>query len=1747
MGQQKITEKDVAQKLLESANVLVTQPMEQEDGSIKESLRRVPLAVFLAELYDARKDNPDADTGDVLEYPSVGDFLRAISKQIASANLDVDLSNLDFDEDEENNILYLYDTKKEKRLGAGWTIKGGSGDGSTTKMRVTNLMDSLTLQILDGESLALRYNFTSTEDGVETGDGTAQYYVGGILRETATIKQGENTWDCSKWLTAGESNAVKITVTDNLGNTRTLPYTVTSISIYHTDTFDATAQYTGDVTYRFYAYGDVSKTFHLSIDGTELESAKTEITTSGRQSSVTIPKQTHGSHLIKTWLTTDVGGMEVPGNVITHDVVWMTDGNETPIIASNFAQETAVQGDAIDIPWLAIDPTKLTADVTLWVNEDEVSSLTVDRIQQTWTITDYPTGEVTFTIKCGITQKSFVVQVSESTVGAEVTTTGALLMLSAAGRSSSEKEDTINTWPSKVGDIVGTLTDFNHRSNGWMGRYLRVSGGARVSVPMKIFESDFRADGRTIEFDIRLHNVQNKYASVISCLSGGIGLNITGQQATIKSEQTSTSAIYGTKQRLRIAFTVESKAENRLIRTYINGFCCGSKVYPATDNFAQASPVEITIGSDYAVVDIYDINVYDHCLTQYEMADNYIATRDTSEEKALLYSRNQVYTTSGEISLENVMKQYPAMVIIGELPKSKGDKKIVNILFYNPDDPTKNFLIEGVTIDVQGTSSQFYPTKNYKYTTGTVYILTGTIGETTFCLKANYMDSSGKRNTGTANLMQSMYTEKTPPQQENEKLRTTIEGYSIVLFHATSDTATPTFVGLYDFNTDKSSTDSLGLTDPEKHQAWELCNTSPRCLWQSNDFSTGDVGNDFESRYPDKFTDYSALERLSTWILSCKGDPEKFKAEASQHLNIHYGNVYYIMAHVLCACDSLGKNMHIACWNIGEDNEVWYIIWYDVDSIIGLNNVGENVFTPGKEFSDIIGTESVFNGAKSLLWELWGAAFKDEIAAEYQAMRSDGRLTLERLMQFYNADNICQSRALYNADGDVKYIEPYVRDGDGTYLYANQGPGDAYFEWWLTESLSYFDSLWQGGDYTTDYAVLRVYTPTQWSGVEPNADLSLRFNSPGYSRVKYVSYITEQRVGEYEDVVMEAPDIEFNHAETIVYRASSLVSLGDLSDKYLGSLDVHNATHLGEIIAGSAVEGYSNTNLTELIVGELPELLKVDVRNCPNFGTVSGNIDLSGCGNIREVYTEGTAVTGVTLPTGGYLRVLHLEKPTSLIVRHHPSLADLQINNYDALATIWIEGKSSIDELAQVQAAPNLARVRLTDMDWNLPDASLLLALSKKKGLDENGGNTDVAIITGKAHIASVGEGQLARLAAAFPNLEITYDTLHPLNTVQFVNSDGTVLDTQYVDYGEAAEDPVTRAVNPIPEPTMEPDVARVYSYKGWSADFSKVVGDMVITATYTASTRQYTVRFLVEGVVAQESTVYYNESVEYTGEVPQKTAANKFYLFNCWDATATNVAADMDINATFYESDMYPEQKAFADCNPAEIYRICESGKYAEYWAVGDKVEITLTTGEVITQMIHAFDYYDLADGTGKAPVACYPTGILNETCPINKSNVNAGGFPASYAKSWLNDIWFYRLPWAWQYIIKPVIIKSSKGGGPVDGNNPYEIVSCECKVYYPSHAEMGFDTTATPYSLECGQTVTLEDGTVKGVAFACYTDNASRVKRPNNNTGAAAYYNTRSPEPSSASSWRYVINYGYANTYYASSSYGSPPGFSF
>ena len=609
------------------------------------------------------------------------------------------------------------------------------------------------------------------------------------------------------------------------------------------------------------------------------------------------------------------------------------------------------QYSTIHIGFSVYDPTSMNAAVTISRNGTVLSSQTVGRSKQDFSVRMDQVGYFTFVIASGEVSRSFTVEVTESDIQIEAETEALALYLTSSGRSNSE-ENKIN-WSYE--DVSAQLTGFNFTSDGWQqdeqgSTVLRVSGDARVQIPYQLFGTDFRTTGKTIELEFATRSVMNYDAVILSCLSGGRGLSLTAQKVQLNSEQSEIFMQFKENEHVRVSFVVEKRTENRLILCYINGIMSGAIQYPVNDDFAQTTPVGISIGNNDCTIDLYNIRVYDNDLTRSQVLNNWIADTQDLDGMLARYQRNQVYDAYGQVVKEQLPKDLPYLILeCAELPQFKGDKKTVSGSYTDPLHPDKSYTFINAQFDVQGTSSQYYERKNYKAkykngfilpngsTTDKMKIRENSIPVSTFCYKADVASSEGANNVELVRLYDSACPYRTPAQQEEPRVRQGIDGIPIVIFWRNTVTDEITFIGKYNWNNDKSTEEVFGFQDDD--ESWEVRNnTSDRVLFKSADYSGDAWLNDFEARFPDTeppYTDPAQLQDFAEWIVSTDTERAtgnallnpvvyedvtyhsdtpayrlaKFRAEAGDYMEMDSAIFYYLFTELFLMVDSRAKNM----------------------------------------------------------------------------------------------------------------------------------------------------------------------------------------------------------------------------------------------------------------------------------------------------------------------------------------------------------------------------------------------------------------------------------------------------------------------------------------------------------------------------------------------------------------------------------------------------------------------------------------------------------------------------------------------------------------------------------------------------------------------------------------------------------------------------------------------------------------------
>lgn len=1266
---------------------------------------------------------------------------------------------------------------------------GGGGSANNATLKVSNTTGWLYSTISANSPCVLKLNWSSIEDGISTGKGTLQVYVGETLKNTRSVDQGDVEEDVSKWLSSG-SNTVKLAVTDAYGNSRRLNFTIEVIALSISSTFDGKSVYSGAINYYYVPLGAANKTIYFLLDGKQIGNFVT--TLSGQQQDFIIPAQPHGSHTFEVYMTAAIGEDTVESNHLYYDLICLEDGNATPIIASSYQTTQVEQFDTFTIPYRVYNPASLTSAIILAEDGRTVKELTVDRTEHQWSHQCNEMGDNILTITCGDVVKTFTIPVIETTINITAVTNNLVLDLDAYGRSNMEANPL--TWENN--GVSVEFSGFNKSSDGWQldedgVTVMRVGGDARLVIPMKLFEKDLRTTGKTIEIEFATRDVRNYSATLISCMDKGRGLEVTSQEAEMASALSSIGTQYKEEEHIRLSFVIEKRTGSKMMLCYLNGICSGAVAYPdsesLTDDFTQVDPVEISIGSSECTIDIYHIRVYDNDLTRYQMLNNWIADTQVGSLKRERWTRNDVYDAYGNIVIEKLPKDLPYMVLEGAaLPQYKGDKKSINGYYVDPVHPERNFRFEGAQIDVQGTSSQYYRVKNYKNKYKTGFIMPdGTVAETyalnndavpvnTFTFKADVASSEGANNVVLAKLFNDLTPTKTPAQEADPRVRQTIDGHPIVIFWDSG--SGPIFMGKYNFNNDKGTHETFGFVSGD--ESWEIKQNGTDLVGFKNADFSGDWTQDFEARYPEDNTDISRLRTFIAWVastntLEATGNAlttaatyagveythdtaeyrlAKFVNEAPQWVDIDHSVHYYLFTLLFLCIDQREKNAfpsYIAAMRL------WIWLFYDADSSLGINNKGALAFSPFLE--DIDYTEAgdpVFNGQANVFWNNIRLGFSDKVEEMYQEWRTGDKISFKIVKQAFDEHQGKWPEAIFNEDMYKKCLEAWIEDGDAQYLPMLLGKKELQRAWWLFNRFRYMDSKYVTGTSMENRIIIRAHE---------KADISLRAYVPIYGNVFYNSLQVQVRMLE-PGTEYPFPWAASGAEDTVIgiNDADLLTSLGDLSGLMVETIDLSKATHLTYLLLGNNTEGYENKNLLSLTLGNNTLLKTIDVRNCTSL---TAPVDASGCTNVEEIYFDNTATTGVSVPNGGVLKILHLPGTvTNLTVKNQPTLTDFAMPNFSNITTLNLENAGVLDTMALdiLRVMAPKSRVRLIGMDLVFTEVSEMnewrQLVWSMRGMDENGGNLDNAVTSGKIYLDMVAPiSTVYNFMIDFPDFEVTY------------------------------------------------------------------------------------------------------------------------------------------------------------------------------------------------------------------------------------------------------------------------------------------------------------------------------------------------------------------------------------------------------
>lgn len=642
-----------------------------------------------------------------------------------------------------------------------------------------------------------------------------------------------------------------------------------------------------------------------------------------------------------------------------------------------------------------------------------------------------------------------------------------------------------------------------------------------------------------------------------------------------------------------------------------------------------------------------------------------------------------------------------------------------------------------------------------------------------------------------------------------------------------------------------------------------------------------------------------------------------------------------------------------AAINEGYRFDLWD---YDNDTALGINNSGIFSFSYGLE--DIDKNQDgtwVFNGGQSVFWRRIRECMTADLRRVYQYLDGLGCWSADNLITQFDNWQSQFPEEVWRLDVERKYLRTFLGGGtsgkqnlSNERFLRNMMNGRKKFQrrQYERDQEKYMGTKYLATSVTSDQIMIRFTTPEN-TVVAPNYDLTIVPYSDMYLSVMFGnSTPTQVRAKAGQTYVVKGPTGTQTSTATLIYCASRIQEIADLSAGYIEDNDFSKAVKLKKLVIGNATEGYVNNSLKTLVIGDSVRknglLEYLDIRNCPNL---TGSLDLSPLPNLQTFHAENTGLSGVSFATGGLIKEAYLPAINALSMSNLMHLETLSIADYTTLKTLVIENCPTVDSQALITAAVNLIRLRATGVDWDVQNDSWLKALMNLAGIDSAGREISQSVLTGTAELSGGSDTfTVSEFRSTWPDLDLVYDPQYilPAYTVTFRNpeqdpiAEHASLNVQHVIQGGAAVDPVAEGL--IPTPTMVlyledgETISTDYTYSGWDSSFTDIRRDRTITAVYTESPHQYTATFVnLNGDTISRVSGPYGSVATYTGPIPTYTVQENVGYFNLFKNWKTYPILNKDITVEpVYETcnvnTLINDQTPLEEMRAVDVYALTRS-----------------------------------------------------------------------------------------------------------------------------------------------------------------------------------------------------------------------------
>lgn len=447
----------------------------------------------------------------------------------------------------------------------------------------------------------------------------------------------------------------------------------------------------------------------------------------------------------------------------------------------------------------------------------------------------------------------------------------------------------------------------------------------------------------------------------------------------------------------------------------------------------------------------------------------------------------------------------------------------------------------------------------------------------------------------------------------------------------------------------------------------------------------------------------------------------RFMEDAPTYWNIDELIYNFVFPIVFGATDNFGKNTYPYymsatgkwCWR--QD---------DLDTILDVDNNGAPSKNYWIEFADVdAGGGLVFGGGNSVLWNLVSECYMDDYdGGTGKGILSFGKEMLTTMQTISGGTNVYDGVmeyvkrtfwdkaqnyfpvSAYNSDNMTKYIDAWISGVAQIKDPLTQALGSHYEaeKRFVTMRMMYVMSLFRVGpfdDYSDETFGQIAFRPSSipsltvklaaWMYPQMLVGTSSGQSTPRTEAGETITYTTFQGGGQ-----------TFHYLQAADY----ITEIDGLSKLILGAIDAGKlsvkAKRLKQLIIGAEDEEDVTTNISTLVL-DCPSLEEIDARNAAEL---TGSLDLTNCGRVKDVLLENTQVSSVKLNRGSKIETLHLPSAlTELKLENTHFLDDLVVASWAGITDLTMEECNAIGTLDALLSAygatgSQLASIKLR---WN--------------------------------------------------------------------------------------------------------------------------------------------------------------------------------------------------------------------------------------------------------------------------------------------------------------------------------------------------------------------------------------------------------------------------------------------------------------